>query len=134
MIALEGGCLCGAIRYTADRAPLKSMICHCTSCRRSSGAPIVAWLTLPICDFTWSQGSPTIHRSSPKVDRTFCGTCGTSLTYAHCDRPEEIDVTTATLDDPDVFPPVHHSWLEDGVRWLRFGDGLPAHLRTSAEK
>jgi hypothetical protein len=45
----------------------------------------------------------------------------------------EIDVTTATLDDPEAFPPTHHSWIEEGVRWIRFGDGLSQHLRTSAD-
>jgi len=42
----EGGCLCGAVRYRMVGAPLSSAICHCASCRRASGAPTVAWLTV----------------------------------------------------------------------------------------
>jgi hypothetical protein len=68
MPAVEGGCLCGAIRYKADR-PTKSMTCHCTTCRRSAGAPIVAWVTCPIRDFAWTRSIPVAHRSSPPVER-----------------------------------------------------------------
>src|SRR5262245_10092492 len=92
----EGGCLCGAIRYVADGAPTASMICHCDTCCRAAGAPIVAWLTFPRDRFTFIGGSPGEFHSSASVTRTFCATCGTSLTYAHADRPAEIDVTTSS--------------------------------------
>jgi hypothetical protein len=65
------------------------------------------------------------------VTRTFCGACGTPLTYAHDERPGEIDVTTASADDPDAFPPTHHAWRADGVTWLRCEDGLPVHPHGS---
>jgi hypothetical protein len=35
-------------------------------------------------------------------------------------------VTTCSLDDPNAFPPTHHSWLAHDLQRLRFGDGLPA--------
>jgi hypothetical protein len=54
------------------------------------------------------------HRSSAEVRRTFCGRCGTSLTYRHDGDPDFIDVATATLDHPDEFPPTRHVWLETG--------------------
>ena len=42
---LEGGCLCGAVRYRISGSPLSSVNCHCESCRRASGAPAVAWIS-----------------------------------------------------------------------------------------
>ena len=58
--------------------------------------------------------------------RTFCRQCGTPLTYRQVERePDTVDVTTATLDEPDAFPPTHHSWLSHDLAWLKFGDGLP---------
>lgn len=128
----EGGCLCGAIRYVAHGAPTVSMICHCTTCARSVGSPIVAWVTFPVSSFSWVRGVPSEHHSTTPVTRTFCGTCGTSLTYVHAERPSEIDVVAASLDDPEAFPPTHHSWLSDSVSWIRFGDGLPGYQRNSA--
>ena len=35
----EGGCLCGAVRYRAIAAPIRAVICHCSMCRKHSGAP-----------------------------------------------------------------------------------------------
>jgi len=132
-MTVEGGCLCGAIRYVAHGAPTASMICHCNSCCRAAGAPVVAWLTFPTSQFAVVRGSPSAYHSTPSVTRTFCPTCGTSLTYIHAERPAEIDVTTSSLDNPEVFPPTYHSWLGDSVRWVRFGDGLPGYRRSSAE-
>jgi hypothetical protein len=129
----EGGCLCGAIRYVADGEPTASMICHCNSCCRAAGSPVVAWLTFPATRFAFVRGAPSAYRSTTPVTRTFCSRCGTSLTYVHAERPSEIDVTTASLDDPDTFPPTHHSWIGDGAGWLRFGDGLPAYERSSSD-
>ena len=44
---------------------------------------------------------------------------------------ENIDITTMSFDSPEALPPTHHSWLEDTVPWIRFGDGLPRNPRTS---
>jgi hypothetical protein len=132
-VVTEGGCLCGAIRYVAHGVPTVSMICHCDTCCRAAGAPVVAWLTFRTSDFSFVRGVPAEYRSTPPVTRTFCPTCGTSLTYVHAERPSEIDVTTSTLDDAGAFPPTYHAWLSDGVGWIRFGDGLPAYRRSSGE-
>ena len=130
----EGGCLCGAIRYVAHGAPTVSMICHCNSCCRAAGSPVVAWVTFAANQFGFVRGAPSEYRSTPPVIRTFCSTCGTSLTYVHAERPSEIDVTTSSLDDPGAFPPTHHSWVGDSAAWVRFGDGLPAYERSSADR
>ena len=126
MSILEGGCLCGAIRFRATGKPTNTMVCHCQTCRRAAGSPVVAWLTFDRKDFRITRGKLSEFNSTPPVTRGFCGTCGTPLTYAHRDSPDSIDVTTCSVDDPQAYPPTHHSWLSDDVGWVRFGDGLPA--------
>jgi hypothetical protein len=44
--ALEGGYLCGAIRYRIAARANDVAHCHCGLCRRSTGAPFVTWLTV----------------------------------------------------------------------------------------
>ncbi len=121
----EGGCLCGGVRYRVAAEPRTSAICHCVSCRRASGAQSVAWVVFPSEAFSFVSGDPAEYRSSAEVSRTFCGRCGTSLTYQHDGDPDSIDVTAASLDLPDEFPPAGHVWLEDKVSWERVDDGLP---------
>lgn len=120
----EGGCICGAVRYRATGEPSNSMVCHCQTCRRVAGAPVVAWVTFATDQFQLLRGQPLQFHSSEPVRRTFCGACGTPLTYEHRDGIGFVDVTTCSLDDPDLFPPTHHSWLSHDLAWVRFGDGL----------
>jgi hypothetical protein len=130
-IVTEGGCACGAIRYQVRGQPTNSMLCHCRTCMRAAGAPMVAWLTVTVEQFSFVRGTPAKYRSSAPVVRTFCSSCGTPLTYIHISQPTEVDVTICSLDDPDVFPPTHHSWVSHSPRWLHCNDSLPAHSTTS---
>lgn len=114
-----GGCLCGAVRYRATGAPGHPTLCHCQSCRRAAGAPAVAWLTFPKARFAFSEGEPRRYRSSAAVERSFCGRCGTPLTYVHDAFPEGVDVTTASLDQPECAAPVDHTWVADRLPWWR---------------
>jgi hypothetical protein len=62
---LTGGCLCGAVKYRISAAPLDAGYCHCRLCQKSSGAPTLAWLTVPIHGFAYTHGNPTRFHSSP---------------------------------------------------------------------
>lgn len=125
--AVIGGCACGAIRYSVEGKPSNSMICHCQTCRRVSAAPFVAWVTFDKLNFSVFKGTPSEYFSSPPVRRSFCPACGTPITYQHVDQPATIDITTCSLDNPDAFPPTHHSWISHDLVWLRVADGLPKY-------
>jgi hypothetical protein len=100
------------------------MVCHCQTCRRIAASPVVAWVTFSKAQVEFTRGRPAEFHSSPPVRRTFCNSCGTPLTYEHSGSPSSVDLTTCSLDDPDAFPPTHHSWLSHDLDWVRFGDGL----------
>ena len=125
--AVEGACLCGGIRYRAQGPPTSRTLCHCRTCRKAAGSPLVAWITVPAAGFSFISGKPVEFRSSAKVIRTFCGTCGTPLTYTHSDFPSGVDVTTCSLDDPEAFEPQDHTWLSHRLRWLHVNDHLPSN-------
>lgn len=133
MEAVGGGCQCGRTRYTAQGVPRDACFCHCSSCRRASGALLVAWGTFAFDGFrVLPGGAYALHRSSPPVERGFCSACGTPLTYRHLERATEIDVTLASLDEPGRFEPECHIWVEDRVPWLRIADGRPQYPRWRA--
>jgi hypothetical protein len=121
-----GGRLCGAVRYHADGPVDNLSYCHCESCRRAAGAPMVAWGTFARDRFIVTKGELAEHRSSPQVVRGFCRNCGTSITYRHDKRPAEIDLTLATLDDPTQLEPESHIWVQDKLPWVNIDDGRPA--------
>jgi hypothetical protein len=122
---IEGGCLCGGVRYRIRGEPLISATCQCRSCRKASAAAIVPWIHLNSEDFAFTMGQPVGFESSPSVTRTFCGRCGTPLTYWKTSYGQTIDVTTCSLDDPEAFSPVAHVWTSHRLRWVKLADGLP---------
>jgi hypothetical protein len=124
--SIEGGCLCGAVRYSIRSEPLISGTCQCQTCRKASAAAIVPWLTVSSEHFVFTAGGPTEYNSSPQATRTFCGRCGTPLTYRHTSyEGKKIDVTAASLDDPEAFPPQGHIWTSHKLKWFKLADGLP---------
>ena len=123
--SMEGGCLCGRVRYRIDGEPIISATCQCRSCRRAGAAAIVPWIHLDASTFTYTAARPVEYASSAGVTRTFCGQCGTPLTYRKASYGPMLDVTTCSLDDPDAFPPMAHFWASHALRWLRLSDELP---------
>ncbi|HYC00304.1 MAG TPA: GFA family protein [Candidatus Limnocylindrales bacterium] len=122
---IEGGCLCGEVRYRIQGEPVISTTCQCRSCRKASAAAIVPWIHVEAASFSFFAGKPVEFQSSADVTRTFCGRCGTPLTYWTTRYGPAIDVTTASLDDPELFPPIVHVWTSHRLKWLQLADGLP---------
>ena len=124
---LEGGCLCGFVRYRAQGIPFHETSCHCSICRRTSGAPFVAWFSVPSADFAFTAGQPTRLRSSDHGTRSFCPRCGTPLTFESSRAPGELDVTTCSLDEPERVPPRDHTWTGAQLRWVEIADSRPRY-------
>lgn len=132
---LTGGCHCSAIRYQADNAPYHRTLCHCTTCRATTGAPCVAWFTVNTSDFRYTQGTPTQYRSSDHATRTFCPICRTQLTFIDDASRNDIDITTCSLDVLTDVGPQDHTFTSSQVPWLKLADGLPRFPHSgSAEK
>jgi len=129
--SIEGDCLCRAVRYRASAQPKVNALCHCRSCRMASGAPSVAWTAFPADAFEYTAGKPTTFDSSPGVKRTFCGKCGTPLTYQKGLRASTIDVTTITLDNPEHFAPTKEIWISHRVPWEALNSALAQHPKSS---
>jgi hypothetical protein len=119
----QGGCLCGAVRYTVRGAPVYSAHCHCRSCQKALGAGYATWSGFEPENFEVTKGELTICASSPGVRRGFCGQCGSSLTYAG-DAWDTIAITAATLDDPAIAKPTRNVYLEHRLPWVTLDETL----------
>lgn len=129
--SIEGGCLCRGVRFRATGAPVATSLCHCTTCRLATGAPSVGWVVFRTGDFQFTAAMPKGFASSEGVLRTFCATCGTSLTYQSASRPDVIDVTTASLDHPEDFAPTKEIWTEHRIAWEARNGNIPHYARSS---
>jgi hypothetical protein len=121
----EGGCLCGAVRYRITGVPRSSSVCFCRSCRLASGAASVGWFVVALGQYSLLGARPAEFQSSASVVRSFCARCGTPLAYRHADNPDAIELTTATLDEPQRFPPTHEIWHSQRVPWAASDPAIP---------
>jgi len=124
---IVGGCFCGAIRYRVSAPPHDVVHCHCSICRRTTGAPFVTWATFPSAAFAFTAGVPAELRATPRAVRELCATCGTALTFRESARPNSVDVTVGSMDRPDLVVPDAHIWTSSQLPWLRVADDLPRH-------
>jgi hypothetical protein len=125
MTMLTGGCYCRFVRYRIDASPFHEANCHCTMCRRTSGAPFVTWFTIPREAFTLASGEPSSFSSSEHATRTFCPRCGTPLTFSSKRELDEIDVTVSSLDEPAEVPPKSDIYIGSKLPWVVLDDRLP---------
>ena len=133
MTIREGGCFCGAIRYRSEGEPVQVNYCHCRMCQRSAGAPVVAWVTFKAKDVQFLKGGPKWLESSDKASRGFCANCGTQLLWRPTRETDEIDLTAASLDDPNTIRPDIHIWTGSQLQWLDIHDDLPRYRKSRQE-
>ncbi len=127
----EGGCLCGDVRYRIESDILH--VCHCSLCRRSSGAAFVTWVAAPADAFAFTRDEPGVFKATEVGERTFCPRCGTQLTFRHDESAHQVDVTVGSLDEAGDVRPRDHIWESSRLPWLAIDDGLPRHRGERGE-
>jgi hypothetical protein len=133
--ALTGGCACGAVRYRIAGEAYDTGWCHCRLCQKVSGAPAMVFTTCRFGDFLIEQGADALGhvRLVDYGERGFCTRCGSPLTL-HVDyQPDEIDVVTVSLDDPEAVTPGFHIFYDRRIGWAPADDDLPRHNGFGAD-
>lgn len=103
---LEGGCYCGAVRYTTAGEPLFKGECYCRECQYIAGGSPNVVMGMPESGFAYTKGSAKGFRRSDlekPVTREFCPDCGTHLMTRAPGLPGVVLLKVGTLDDPSVF-------------------------------
>jgi hypothetical protein len=118
---LTGQCLCGATRWEAAGPPTAVHNCHCSMCRRWTGAAFASLVWFPRDAVKWIQGNPTVFRSSPIAVRGHCTACGTPL-YLDYDGKPELALSLGSVDDQRSVRPAYHYGIESKLPWVEVGD------------
>lgn len=124
----SGGCNCGAVRYRLSAPPVAVVACHCSNCRKQSGAAYSVNLIEKV-DALSIEGPLTTFvdadtDSGQPVRREFCGACGSPI----CSRAGEgpvLALKAGTLDDPSPYAPALHIWTASKLDWVAIPEGLP---------
>jgi hypothetical protein len=121
----EGGCLCGAVRFTTEGEPVNVRICHCRRCQKAMGSPFYARALFDPKAVT-IRGEAASYRSSDTLERVFCPACGTRL-FSRRTNGTAIGIALATFDDRNAFAPTEHIWVSEKMAWVDIQDGLPQY-------
>lgn len=124
--SFDGGCFCGAVRYRLTDV-FDAGYCHCSICRRSSGAALMAFANSPRSGFAVTRGAPRFIATSPEFERAFCADCGTVMWSQSRDpaRWAMVSAHLGTLDRAAQIAPAMHICHADRLPWLQVDDALP---------
>jgi hypothetical protein len=116
---LEGGCLCGAVRYEITAPFLSAGYCHCTRCQRRTGTGSSANGRVPQSGFRLLQGAEQLRSFAPPtgVPKLFCGDCGSALFSGEPLTDEEVAIRLGTLDDDPGIRPQYRMFVDFAVPW-----------------
>jgi len=125
---LTGSCLCGALKYRVSGEPTRFYHCHCSRCRKASGAGHTSNLFLEKGTLEW-EGDTRLMRQfklpeAERFTRSFCDTCGGPL-------PREIPefglvmIPAGTLNDEPNIRPQARIFQDSKTSWSCSAEELP---------
>ena len=125
---LEGGCLCGRVRFTVDPGGVfDAGWCHCSICRKSSGSAASAWVNVAPAAFRLAAHRPVFYRSSGIGRRAFCPDCGSQLYFELDDAAAYVSIGLGCFDLPEELSiqPRVHMFAGQRLDCFDAGRGLP---------
>ncbi|MCP5145881.1 MAG: GFA family protein [Gammaproteobacteria bacterium] len=126
---LDGGCLCGAIRYRLNGPFLFVSQCCCKDCQKATGTGHTTIIGVPGPQLQILAGTPKTYTSrgdsGGDVVRHFCAECAGRL-YTSGTLPGEIVMIQAgSLDEPWQITPESVIYVKDALPWDKFDPALP---------
>jgi len=133
--SFEGGCACGAIRYSSNGLPRYMGNCHCRHCQQATGSAYFPAVLIKESDFQLQKGEPAwFERSSDRghiMRRGFCRDCGSPLFLVNGASSGAMVLYAGSLDDPSWYSPSRDIFVGSAQPWdlmdpdLPKSDGMP---------
>ncbi len=128
MTTITGGCLCGAVRYTAEADAPSATVCHCRDCQKFTGSAFAALVMVPKEALTIGGTLKTfssVGGSGKPILRLFCPECGSSIAEEPGTRPGMVILNVGTFDDPAVATPAREIFRDDALSWVHVAGDIP---------
>jgi len=127
---LAGGCLCGKIRYEVTGPFLRAGHCHCSRCRKHSGAAVCTQGRVRQEDFRLVSGEESLRVYRPgegAAVKAFCGACGSSLFGGTWPVGPEVSIRLGSVDGDPGIRPQYHTFVGSRAVWDEITDDLPQY-------
>jgi hypothetical protein len=122
---LNGGCRCGAIRYTVTDAFEYGANCHCSGCRRATGSAFKPFVRIRREELQITAGESDVAMfGEGNGGDARCARCGCFL-YSVVDDGLYAHVTLGSLFDTPTRLPNHHIFVGSKADWEEIRDELP---------
>ena len=130
---IKGSCLCGKIEYELSEQGKFINNCHCSRCRKASGAAFGSFLHISKDHFKWLKGKENIqvYKTSEFI-RSFCKICGSCIPTI-LEEYNHVVVPAGTLDDNPNLSPEINIYTRSKASWYTITDGLPEHEENFPE-
>ena len=134
---LEGGCLCGKVRFVASQPPVRTFVCHCTFCQRVTGTAFYAESIFPMDAVQFNDGELRQYAhvwdgSKKKVFVHFCPTCGTTVGLTFERWPEVRAISRGCYDNPNAVEITSHIWTGSAQTGVVLPAGVDCFVRARA--
>ena len=119
---IEGGCLCGKVRYSADAEPAFVGVCHCKNCQKGIGSAFATVVALPKAALSVAGDLKTFSDrgdSGKALYRRFCPECGASVIDEAEAMPGVVMILSGTLDDTSWVKPTMEIFLDSAQPWVK---------------
>lgn len=125
----RGNCNCGAVAFEVD-APLTDVfVCHCSICRRFTGANGIAVVVVENAAFRWLSGEDHIRswkKPNAAWHSVFCAACGSALPGPNDPARTFIPVGLLT-EGGETLRVAHHIWVGSKANWEEIADAGKQH-------
>jgi len=124
MPSINGGCLCGQVRYSAETEPRFVGLCHCRDCQRFSGSAFAVVIALPKSALSVQGPLKSFTKagdSGKPIHRLFCSECGASVMDEAEALPGMVMITGGTLDDQSWVKPTTQIYCASAQPWVQVG-------------
>jgi hypothetical protein len=133
MAKITGGCLCGAVSYTAEADAVSATVCHCKDCQKFTGSVFATLVLVPkealSVTGTWKTFT-SLGGSGKPILRHFCPECGSSLAEEPGTRPGAVILNVGTLDNPQAVKPGREIFRDDAVPWIEVHGDIPRFAKA----
>jgi len=122
---IEGGCLCGKVRYSGEAEPIFAGVCHCTNCQKGSGTAFNTVVAVPKPTVSFTGALSTYEGrgdTGNAVYKRFCPECGSPVAEEAAVMADVVMIPTGTLDDPSTVKPAMQIYCDSAQHWALLGD------------